>query len=323
MRIRSILGRIARSRVTPRPLRERFERWRWSRSAARLLGVPRSPTTFNEKTRYKMAHDLRPLLTTLSDKVAAREYVARIIGPAVLPELYLVTREPAAVRRETLPRDVAVKVAHGSGGVVLVSGSAPVDNRLREPPVGWTRFLVHPESVDWDVLRALLADWLSRPYKPDTHWPNSRIVPQILAEELVYEDGAIARDFKLFTFHGRVRVIVVDTNRFSGHVRTLYTPEWERLAFELKFPAGPDVERPALLREMVDVAERLAGGLDFLRVDLYVPGDRLVVGELTSFHGAGTEEFRPASWDAWLGSFWTIPRRYRRPLTPFASSRER
>lgn len=308
---RRLAGRLARSRVVPRPTRERVERWRWSRAAARMLDVPRRPVTFNEKTRYKMARDLRPLLTTLSDKVAARGYVERVAGREVLPELHLVTDDPEDVRCESLPREVAVKVSHASGGVVLVSESAAREARLRAPHVGWARFLVHPETVDWDVLRALCADWLSLPFRPETQWANRTIRPRILAEEVVHEHGTVARDFKLFTFHGRVRAIVVDTSRFAGHVRTIYGREWERLPFELKFPAGPEVDRPVLLGEMVEIAERLASGTDFLRVDLYVPDGRIVVGELTSFHGAGEEEFRPGSWDRWFGEWWTLPRRYR------------
>jgi hypothetical protein len=304
-------------------VREAIVRWRWSKAARRALGVSRRPVGFNAKTRYKMAHDLRPLLTTLSDKVAAREYVARVVGSGYLPELELVTSAPADLRAEDLSREVAVKVSHASGGVVLVSESAPRGVLLPEPPVGWARFHVHPDDVDWDVVRALCEDWLARPYKSDTQWANRTISPRILAEERVLEDGRIARDFKLFTFHGRARMVTVDVNRFSRHVRTIYTPEWDRLPFELKFPAGLDVERPSQLDEMVEVAERLSRGIDFLRVDQYAPDGRIVVGELTSFHGAGKEEFRPGSWDAWLGSFWTVPRRYRRPFTPFASRSDR
>ncbi|MFO7571618.1 MAG: ATP-grasp fold amidoligase family protein [Gaiellaceae bacterium] len=317
---RKIAGRLSRSRLLPRPVQEPIERWCWSRAARRALDVPRRPVGFNEKTRYKMARDLRPALTTLSDKVAVRGYIERVVGPEVLPELYLATYSPDDVRHETLPREVAVKVSHASGGVVLVSESAPRESLLREPHAGWARFLVHPDSVDWDVLRALCGDWLSLRFRPDTQWATRQITPRILAEELVHESGTTARDFKLFTFHGRVRLVSVDVNRFADHVRTLYAPDWERLPFELNFPAGLEVERPPQLEDMIEIAERLAGGTDFLRVDLYAPGGRIVVGELTSFHGAGEEEFRPASYDRWLGSYWSPPRRYRaEPFGLFAS----
>lgn len=57
--------------------------------------MPRRPRTFNEKVRFKMTSDRRPLLAMLCDKVATREYVASVVGPGVLTELYLVTDDPA------------------------------------------------------------------------------------------------------------------------------------------------------------------------------------------------------------------------------------
>jgi len=309
-RVRGGASRVVRSRWAPRLVRDPIVGWRWSRAASRALRVPRRPETFNEKTLHKMAYDRRPLLATLSDKVAVREYVARAVGEQYLPELHLVTDDVDRVRREVLPRDVAVKASHGSGGCVLIAGFAPLERRLPTPPAGWPRLLVHPDAVDWDTLRALCGEWLGARYGY-WEWPYRDLPARILAEELLREGEAIARDFKVFVFHGRARVVSVDHDRFVRHVRSLYTPEWERVPFELKFPAGPDVERPAALGEMIAIAERLARETDFLRVDLYAPGARIVVGELTSFHGAGLEEFRPASYDRWLGSSWTPPKRYR------------
>jgi hypothetical protein len=295
----------------PRPLRERVFTWRWAVNARRILGVPRKPETFNEKTRFKMVADRRPLVTVLSDKVAAREYVARALGASVLPELYLVTDDPRDIRDDVLPREFAMKAAHASGGSVLVAEFAPGANRLRRPPAGWPRLLVRPEHVDWGMLRGLCREWISTPFRAETQWANRMIPRRVVVEELLAEDGRVPSDFKLFTFHGRVRMISVNIDRYGGHVRSLYTQEWKRLPFELNFPDGPEVERPPELDEMIRIAERLSCDLDFLRVDLYVPDGRIVVGELTSFHGAGEEEFRPRSYDRRLGSWWSLPRRYR------------
>ncbi|MFO7571619.1 MAG: ATP-grasp fold amidoligase family protein, partial [Gaiellaceae bacterium] len=69
--------------------------------------------------------------------------------------------------------------------------------------------------------------------------------------------------------------------------------------------------RPANLPEMVELAERLAAPLDFLRVDFFVVGSRVVVGELTSYPGAGASLVDPEEFDLELGSWWSQPRRYR------------
>jgi hypothetical protein len=62
---------------------------------------------------------------------------------------------------------------------------------------------------------------------------------------------------------------------------------------------------------MIAVAESLAAGTDFVRVDLYLLPDRIVFGELTSYPAGGHSPFSPESWDAVFGSHWTVPRRYR------------
>ncbi|MFO7573051.1 MAG: ATP-grasp fold amidoligase family protein, partial [Gaiellaceae bacterium] len=197
-------GRIVKSRPFPSRARRAILEWKWSHDGRRALAVPRRPKTFNEKVRFKMTSDRRPLLATLSDKVATREYVARVVGPDVLTEVYLVTDDPEEVRRESLPREVAVKAAHGSGGCVLIAESAPRQRTLPESPAGWGRFLVHPESVDWGRLQGLCGEWLARRYG-FWEWGYRDLPGRILAEELLQDAGAVPTDFKLFTFHGKVR----------------------------------------------------------------------------------------------------------------------
>ena len=61
---------------------------------------------------------------------------------------------------------------------------------------------------------------------------------------------------------------------------------------------------------MIEVAERLGAETDFVRVDLYVLPNRIVVGELTSFPAAGDSPFDPPSFNARFGRHWTVPPRY-------------
>ena len=118
-------------------------------------------------------------------------------------------------------------------------------------------------------------------------------------------------DYKLFVFHGRVRMIQVTLSRFEGLTRSLYTPDWERLDVEYGGPAGADVDRPLGLAEMLDIAETLGADTDFVRVDLYCLGKRVVFGELTNYPLAGRAAFNPPEFDRWLGEWWTPPKKYR------------
>ena len=61
------------------------------------------------------------------------------------------------------------------------------------------------------------------------------------------------------------------------------------------------LDRPALLCEAIQLAERLAGEFVFVRVDLYFVRGRIYVGELTHYPAGGHFVFTPESFDRALG----------------------
>src|SRR5437867_168335 len=89
--------RIYFSRAIPERVRDADLDRRMRRAFRTGLAYPSPPVTFNEKIRYKILHDRRPLLMTWADKFAVRDYIARKVGAEFLTELYLVTKDPKAV----------------------------------------------------------------------------------------------------------------------------------------------------------------------------------------------------------------------------------
>ena len=305
LRIRRALRPVRRVwRRASAPIRERI-------AVRHELARMPEPVTFNEKVRYKMLADRRPLLTTFADKLAARGYVESKVGASVLTELYAVTSAPETLVGADLPREFVVKPTHASGACVLVAEFAPPQEELPSKD-GWVQPMVRPDRLSWDRLTGLCQHWISRGYRWQ-EWAYRNVPRRILVEELLDDAGGVPFDYKLFVFHGRVRMIEVDLNRFEGHTRNLYTPAWERLNVEYKWPAGIDVERPHALPEMLTIGEALGADTDFVRVDLYcIGGKRVVFGELTNYPLAGLGQFRPPEFDRWLGEWWTPPERYRR-----------
>ena len=286
---------------------ERARDWVLERRARRklLASIDGAPTTFNEKVRYRMATDRRPILQTFADKLAVREYVADKVGDHLLTTLHLATDDPAALLPSALPRQFALKASHASGGVILVGDHVAPTRRLPEPRDDWDRWMVHPDSLDWDLMRAHCRCWLARRYKPYKQWASRSIPARILVEELLLVDGSVPADVKFFVFGGRAGLILVDQDGFGDHKRNLYTPSWEPFNdVRYGYPLGPAVPRPGKLEEMVAVAERLAQEVDFVRVDLYELGDRVVFGELTIYPMDGVGPFEPAEFDAKLGALW-------------------
>ena len=301
-------------RVLPRVVRWRLRDAYLDRQIRRSgrLAHPDPPTTFTHKVRYKMLNDRRPLLTQWADKVAVRDYVERKLGRDFLTDLYLVTDDAGQLQRDVLPREFALKPSHGSGACVIVGDHVPPDRALPDRPAGWVQVDVAPESLDWGRLRGLCREWLGLPYLAGLEWAYRNVPPRILVEELLLEREAVPSDYRFFVFHGRVRLVQIDMDRFEYHVRNFYSPEWDALPVEhTDRPPGPGTQRPASLGEMIRVAEALGEETDFVRVDLYTLGARIVVGELTNYPWGGTNDFKPASFDDELGAWWTLPKRYR------------
>src|SRR3954468_23432746 len=85
------------------------------------------PRTFNERILRRKVFDGRPILTQLADKYAVRSYVAQRLGLEILPKVYCVTSDPAAIPFAELPSRFVVKPTHGSGWVRLVLDKTALD----------------------------------------------------------------------------------------------------------------------------------------------------------------------------------------------------
>ena len=312
-RLRGVRGRVNRAvrDATPGRVRRVVEAADYRR---RKL-ASRNPRTFTEKIVYKMLRDHRPLLTTFSDKIAVRDYVATKVGAEFLPGLHAVVEDPRDLVLKELPREFVVKAAHSSGGVVVVTDGAPAGEELPELGSGWTHSTVRRENLDRDRLVRLCDSWLAGEYGggPFHEWSYVHVPRRILVEEFLRDErGAIPADFKFFVFHAKCRLVQVDTGRYGEHRQNFFTPAWNPVAVELVAPpASVPPPRPATLELMIDVAERLAVDTDFVRVDLYEIGSRVVFGELTSFPQGGKYSFHPASFEAEMGSWWNPPSVYR------------
>jgi TupA-like ATPgrasp len=252
-----------------------------------------NPTTFNEKILYKILYDRRPVLTRLADKLQARDYVAERIGAGYLTTLYQVCRSPDEIDWGKLPRRFAIKTKHGSGMYILV---------------------LDKSGVDVSAAAAQLDAWLAMNfYDQFLEWAYRDIRPAILIEEMLTdESGAMAVDWKFYTFDGRAEFLQVNLDRFGQATRNDYDRHLNRLSFRgPHHPNSPtDPTFPRNIDLMFSLADRLGSGLDFVRVDMYNLNGRIVFGEFTNYPGAGLDPFHPAEFDAVFGSKWRWPPRY-------------
>jgi len=283
----------------------------------RLLS--RHPVTYRQKMMYKLSRDRRPILTTMADKVAVRAYVRERAGERWLKQAYAVADRASEIPWEVLPKEVVFKVNHGSSGAVIVAQHADPRTELPDPKSkpGWTRFVVHPDSVTPEQIGALLDYWLGLRYgyceTQSPEWAYTGIRPQILVEELIRGSGpGLPEELWMHCFDGEVAQYLV-----VGRSDTFDEVDLHRFmddeAEQARNACGLDDE---VWDAVVEASRRLSAETDSLRVDWLLSDRGPLLAELTNYPGAGRLEFNghaflsPQQVHEQMTSRWDVPARY-------------
>lgn len=250
------------------------------------------PQRWSEKINWRMVHDRRALIAMTCDKQAAREYAAATVAPGSLrfPRTVWCGDDPAALTELSWPARWVFKSNHGTGAVVMGEG--------------------HPDPQRVADLVDLGRRWLTdRGPERWGEWGYGQARRLLMVEEAIpgTTPSGLA-DHKFFVADGEVRLVQVDTDRFTRHRRRFHTPTWEPLDAVCEVPLAPVAPAPPHLAEMLAVATRLGAAFDFIRVDLYDAAGGVWFGELTAYSGSGLAPLRPTALDDELGAAWTLPR---------------
>ncbi len=301
-----------RSKLGIRYSVQRALAYRTLRREARYPG-----NTIQSKIRYKMAWDRSPILTTFADKIAVRAFIESRLGVDYLVPLWGIFDRAEEIDFVALPREFAIKVNHGSGGVIIVNERADRESRLPDHlNVGWERFTIHPDSFDREHAVAVLNHWLGMSFEwwpgRTPEWAYRNVEPQILVEKFLdsNSDGGLV-EYKAYVANGTVLAFRLIQGSVTGFQRAaFFTREFTRLPISYLdngFPAyapWDDDLTPALGAELVALAEQLMRGIDFGRVDCIVDNGILLVGEITNYPTAGEYTYIPESFNAVIGSGW-------------------
>lgn len=248
----------------------------------------KNPQTFNEKLQWLKLNNRKPEYTMMVDKYRVREYIRERIGEEYLIPLVKggVWKSADEIDFEMLPEQFVLKCNHDSGSIVICR-----DKKHFEP----------------DITRKKLKECLQHNFwYLGREWPYKNVTPCIIAEKyMVDESEKELKDYKVFNFHGKPKIIQVDYGRFQEHKRNLYSADWNYMDAALEYPTNKKViiDRPETLETMLKLSERLSAGIPFLRTDFYVIGDKIYFGELTFFPGSGFEKFIPEEMNVELGKF--------------------
>ncbi|MFU7529507.1 ATP-grasp fold amidoligase family protein [Qipengyuania sp. ASV99] len=237
----------------------------------------RNPLRFTELVQRRKLDDRNPALPVLSDKIAAKAYVRRVLGEDwIIPTLWSGTDLPA---QPQWPYPFILKSSHGCNQNVI----------CRTP-------------ADWREARRRAARWVRRPYGLWLdEWAYRRIPRGYIAEPFLGDaDGRAPVDYKIYVFGGKAAYVQVHQDRFSDHRWVLYDRRWSQVSMFTEPASRP----PSSLEEMLDGAERLAQSFDFARVDFYEIEGRPKFGEVTFYPGSGLDPFDPLELDRIIGQRW-------------------
>ncbi|MDD6147429.1 MAG: ATP-grasp fold amidoligase family protein [Lachnospiraceae bacterium] len=246
-----------------------------------------NPKTFNEKLQWLKIHNRKPEYTTMVDKYAAKQYVADKIGSQYIIPTLGVWDHFDDIDFDALPDQFVLKCTHDSGGLVICKNKSKLDKKAAK------------RKIEHCLRRKYF--YIYR------EWPYKDVKPRIIAEKYMTNgNGEDLNDYKLMCFNGKVKTTFVCSDRFSkdGLKVTFYDTDWRRMPFERHYPASKtEIDKPQTYEEMITLAEKLAFGIPFVRVDFYEINGNIYFGELTFFPGSGYEEFTPEEWDKTLGDW--------------------
>jgi TupA-like ATPgrasp len=236
----------------------------------------------------RMLHDRNPLLTTISDKLAARDYIAaKGFGEYLIPLIWK-GNDPDQIPFQELPNKCVIKATHGCSYNIVITDKS---------------------KIDIESIKSELQPWLHENYCDDfkigIEWAYKNIQPTILIEEFIGIGVDAPVDYKFYVFNQKVEVCSIHYDRYTEH-KTLsvdrnFKPH--KFHYHLKMPtfaASP----PVNYSKLVLLAEALAADFDFIRVDLYEIAGKIYFGELTPYPGGVSAQFLPKEMDVKFGELW-------------------
>ena len=217
-------------------------------------------------------------MTALIDKLGVKRFVAERLGEGwVTPTLWTGTALPEV---PSWPRPFVVKSRHGCN----------------------QRHFVRTGAENWAAIRRASARWMRRDYGFWLDEHGYRGIPRgLLVEPFVGDGTVLPTDYKLYLFHGRVAFVQVHLDRENDHRWVVFDRNWRRVSSP---SAGSDPNPPASFARMIEGAEALDLGFDFVRIDFYDLAGQPRFGEMTFYPGSGLDPFDPPELDEVMGTLW-------------------
>ncbi len=252
----------------------------------------KNPVSFNEKLQWLKINDRKPIYTTIVDKLKMKDYLREVLGEDYTIPTLAIWDSPSDIDFDSLPNQFVLKWNHDSGSIVICKDKCTFDKEKA------LKKLHHGAKFN--------GFWYGR------EWPYKDVTPKVFAEPYMEdEETHELRDYKLFTFDGEVKLLLIASDRqvpgedtkfdyFDMDLNHLDIVNQHANAYIIPKP-------PKTFPLMKQLAERISKGFIHLRVDFYEVNGKLYIGELTLYHGSGLMTFSPERWYKTMGDWIKLP----------------
>ena len=256
-----------------------------------------NPQTFQEKVQWLKVYDRHSEYTKMVDKVAAKEYVAGIIGEQYIIPTLGVWETADEVDFKSLPNRFVIKCNHNSGlGMYICKDKSAMDE----------------EKVKRDLKRGLNQNYVIQ----NREYPYKNVPRRIIAEKYMEDkDCRELKDYKFFCFGGKAEYCQVIANRSTDEAIDFYDREWVHQPFIGLNPKAHHSliphKKPDNYGEMLVMADSISKDVNapFVRIDFYNVAGHIYLGEITFFPASGFGKITPKEWDYKLGEMINLPKR--------------
>lgn len=196
------------------------------------------------------------------DKLKVREIYKDWGYEEYLPKIYGVWDTPEEIEFEKLPNSFALKTNHGCGHHYICRDKRDLNIELAKKTIN--------SALNMKFGLA------------ETQYHS--IEPKVYCEEFIDDGtGELPSDYKFLCVDGEIKSILVVTERKGTSYKLLtYDTNWNKLNYVTShYQTDYEFARPNNLDLMIKIAKEIANNFEFVRVDFYDLGDRILLGELT------------------------------------------
>ena len=228
------------------------------------------PQTMREKLQWLKLNFRKPILTTMVDKLAVKDYVRGLLGEEYVIPVLAEWDNPSDIDISSLPSQFVLKTTHsgGNSGVVICKDKSKfnLENARRK--------LAAAMNVDI--------------YKRYREWPYKDVKKKIFAERYI---GSDLTDYKFYCFNGDADSALICVDRQKGDVKYyFFDRDWHLCRYNkwgVEAPKDFTLPRPKSIGKMFELASNLSKGYPFIRVDFYDVQGKIYFGEFTFYPSSG------------------------------------